>query len=578
LTRVLDARAACLVLLAGALVPCAKARGDDGGTGGAGIEWLLEGRSGVLELRLVHDEQRRADGGVLHVDPNRRIVLWEGIPGERGCRQKLEVPFSAVRAVRDEAQGEIRLEIKGQPRDRWLFVPLPHAAWVARLSSAVQNGIAQGVRDAMVGTDGAPLPVGGFAAFAGPQVRRDVVPLEVAADVRLGVDRMRQALGRAPVPSVELHEALHGPPVEVSIPELLAQPGPLEGRAVRVRGVVEQLPHGRGLVLGEEGGRVRIVPQPEIEAVVRSLLRDWLGQEVEVTGVLKRAMAAADDAPTHEVGFWEYLGPDSGEASADKARTVTIRDLVERPAEFGGQTVRVVGRFRGANLEHDLPPPRPRSAWVVKSARYAIWVTGHGPSGRGFALRNDLEADTHKWVEVVGRLEQKDGLTVLRASGVALGQPMAGLGLRRRLLTSKQPDVVFTLPLAGAEAVPPDARFLVQFSTYMDEESFEGRVRLRYGDAPAGDLPRFRWTYDDVRRTLVVEPGEPVRRWSCSCCPASPTPSTSLSARRPRPRMPPRASCAGRSRESRSKTRRSEPGGVSSRETAAQPIMGYRLL
>ncbi len=508
MTRVLAGCAALLFLAAGTLVPYAEARGDDEG---AGIEWLLEGRSGVLELRLVHDEQRRADGGVLRVDPNRRIVLWEGIPGERGCRQKLEVPFSRVRAVRDEAQGEIRLEIKGQPRDRWLFVPLPHAAWVARLSSAVQEGIAQGVRDMLTGTDGAPMPVGGFAAYAGPQVRRDVVPSEIAADVRLGVDRIRQALGRAPVPSVELYEALHGRPVEVSIPELLAQPGPLEGHAVRVRGLAEQLPHGRGLVLAEEGGRVRIVPQPEIEAVVQSLLRDWLGQEVEVTGVLKRAVAPAGDAPAHEVGFWEYLGPEVGDASADKARTVTIRDLVERPSEFAGQTVRVVGRFRGANLEHDLPPPRPRSAWVVKSARYAIWVTGHGPSGRGFALRNDLEADTHKWVEVVGRLEKKDGLSVLRASSVALSQPMAGLGLRRRLMTSKVPDVVFTLPLTGTEPVPPDARLLVQFSTYMDEESFEGRVRLRYADAPAADLPRFRWTYDDVRRTLVVEPGERLR-------------------------------------------------------------------
>jgi Big-like domain-containing protein len=506
-------RAACLILLAGTLVPWAEARGDDGGAG-AGIEWLLEARSGVLELRLVHDERRQADGGVLRVDPNRRIVLWEGIPGERGCRQKLEVPFSSVRAVRDEAQGEIRLEIKGQPRDRWLFVPLPHAAWVARLSSAVQNGIAGGVRDAMVGPDGAPMPVGGFAAFAGPQVRRDVVPSEIAADVRLGVDRIRQALGRTPVPSVELYEALHGRAMDVSIPELLAEPGPLEGHAVRLRGVAEQLPHGRGLVLAEEGAKVRVVPRPEIEAVVQSLVRDWLGQEVEVTGVLKRAAAPADGAPTHEVGFWEYLAPEAGEASADKARTVTIRDLVERPSEFEGQTVRVVGRFRGANLEHDLPPPRPRSAWVVKSARYAIWVTGHGPSGRGFSLRSDLEADTHKWVEVVGRLETKDGLTVLRASTVALSQPMAGVGLRRRLLTSKQPDVVFTLPLAGAEAVTPDVRFLVQFSTYMDEESFEGRVRLRYGDAPAGDLPRFRWTYDDVRRTLVVEPGERLRAGS----------------------------------------------------------------
>jgi hypothetical protein len=252
------------------------------------------------------------------------------------------------------------------------------------------------------------------------------------------------------------------------------------------------------------------VPQPEIEAVVQSLVRDWLGQEVEVAGVVKRAAAPSAEEPTHEVGFWEYLGPEAGDPSADKARTVTIRDLVERPTEFAGQTVRVVGRFRGANLEHDLPAPRPRSAWVLKSARYAIWVTGHGPTGRGFALRSDLEADTHKWLEVVGRLEQKSGLTVLRASSVGLSAPMAGLGLRRRLLTSKQPDVVFTLPLAGADPVPPDARFLVQFSTYMDDESFDGRVRLRYGDT-ASDLPRFHWIYDDVRRTLVVEPGERLR-------------------------------------------------------------------
>jgi hypothetical protein len=313
------------------------------------------------------------------------------------------------------------------------------------------------------------------------------------------------------VPSASFYEALHGRPVEVSIAELLGQPGPLEGRAVRVRGVAEQLPRGRGLALAEEGVRIRIVPQPEIAAVVQSLVRDWLGQEVEVTGALKRAEAPATDAPSHEVGFWEYLGPEASDPAADKARTVTIRDLVERPSEFAGQTVRVVGRFRGANLEHDLPPPRPRSAWVLKAARYAIWVTGHGPSGRGFALKTDLEADTHKWLEVVGRLEPKNGITVLRASSVALSAPMAGIGLRRRLVASKQPDVVFTLPLTGADAVPADARFLVQFSAYMDEETFEGRLRLRYADPPATDLPRFRWTYDDVRRTLVVEPGERLR-------------------------------------------------------------------
>jgi hypothetical protein len=498
------------LFVAATLAAGATARG---GEPSGAIEWLLESRPGVLEMRLVHDERPRVDGGVLRVDANQRVVSWEGIPGERGCRQKLEVPFSRVRAVRDEPQGEIRLEIKGQPRDRWLFVPLPHAAWVAQLSSAVQSGFGQGVRDVLVGPDGLSLPVGGFARFAGPQIRQGVVPGEVTADVRLAVDRIRQALGRRPVPSVQLYEALHGRPVELSIAELLANPGPLEGHAVRVRGVAEQLPRGRGLALADEGDKVRVVPQPELDAVVRSLVRDWIGHEVEVAGVLKRGTARVADAPSHEIGFWEYLLPEGAEAATERARLVRIQDLVERPAAFAGQIVRVVGRFRGGNLEHDLPPPRPRSAWVIKSGRYALWVTGHKPSGRGFALNPRLEADTHRWLEVVGRLEEKDGVRALRASSVALSTPASGLGLRWRLVTPKQPEVVFTLPLTGEEPVAPDACFLVQFSTYMDEESFEGRVRLRYGDVPgpSGDLRRARWTYDDVRRTLIVEPGEPLR-------------------------------------------------------------------
>ena len=510
-SNVLSVRRPGVFLVLATLAAGATASSDEA------IEWLLESRPGVLEMRLVHVERPRADGGVLRVDANQRVVMWEGIPGERGCRQKLEVPFSSVRAVRDEPQGAIRLEIKGQPRDRWLFVPLPQAAWVTQLASAVVSGLSRELRDSLAGPDELPLPVGGFALFAGPQVRVGVVPQEVTADVRLGVDRIRQTLGRTPVPSVQLYEALNGRPVAVSIADLLANPGPLEGRAVRVRGVAERLPHGRGLALADESGRVSVVPQPELDPVVQSLVRDWIGQEVEVAGVLKRGAAVAAGAPSHEIGFWEYLGPEGVEAATEKAateaRTVRVKDLVERPAEFAGQIVRVVGRFRGDNLEHDLPPPRPRSAWVIKSGRYAIWVTGQKPSGRGFALHPEREADTHKWLEVVGRLEEKDGVRALRASAVALSTPVAGLGLRWRLVTAKQPEVVFTLPLTGEEPVAPDASFLVQFSTYMDEESFEGRVRLRYGDVPgpSGDLRRIRWTYDDVRRTLIVEPGEPLR-------------------------------------------------------------------
>jgi hypothetical protein len=354
--------------------------------------------------------------------------------------------------------------------------------------------------------------VGGSAVFSGVQFRTGIVPGEVSRDVRLAAERIREVMGRTPAPSVELHEALSGRPMEISISELLENAGPLEGRAVRVRGVVEVMPDKQGLALAGEGGRLRVAPQPELADVVASLVRDWQGQEVEVAGVLRRRAAAAADAPSHEVVFWEYLGPETASATAE-VRTATIQDLVQRPAEFAGQTVRVVGRFRGHDIDRTLPPARPRGAWAIKAGRHAIWVTGHKPAGRGFTLHPELEADTHKWLEVVGRLEQQDGVCRLRASAVGLTAPASFVGFGKRLIGAQQPEVVFTLPLADADPVASDARFLVQFNAYMDEESFEGRVRLRYADVPgpSGELRRMRFTYDDVRRTLIVEPGEPLR-------------------------------------------------------------------
>jgi hypothetical protein len=275
---------------------------------------------------------------------------------------------------------------------------------------------------------------------------------------------------------------------------------------VRVRGTVEPLPRG-GLVLVEGDARLRAVPQPEIAAVVGAAMRDWRGQEVEVAGVVRRAAAGAE-GPGHEVAFWEYAPPDAEQPGVE-ARTVRTRDLVERPADFVGHTVRVVGKFRGHNLARDLPEGGPRGGWVVKSGRHALWVTGHGPSGRGFRLNPALESDTTRWVEVIGRVEDRGGLAVLRARSVALTAPAAFVWVGPRLRTDPRPEVVFTLPLPEEEVPQADARLLVQFSAYMDEESFDGRVRLRYADG--SELRRARWTYDDVRRVLVVDPGEALR-------------------------------------------------------------------
>ena len=473
------ARRTCLFLVAATLACRSTA---DAGDASEGNEWLSENRSGVLELLLVHREFRRADGGVLHVDPNRRVVTWEGIPGERGCRQKLEASFGSVRAVRDEPQGLIRLEIKGQPRDRWLFVPLPHAGWLAHAASALSEGMTREVTEAFVGPDGLPLPVGGSTAFSGAQFKAGIVPREVSGDVRLAVERIREALGRTPAPSVQLHEALIGRPTDVSIADLLADPGPFEGRAVRVRGVVEVLPGGRGWhsatrAAGSGWRRSRSSPTSWRPSARLERAGGRGGGRSQAERVV------STDGPSHEIVFWEYLGPETAAVLAE-ARTVTIQDLVERPAELAGQTVRVVGMFRGHDVDRSLPPPRPRGAWAIKSGRHAIWVTGHKPSGRGFTLHPELEADTHKWLEVVGRLGVQDGVGRLHASAVALSAPASFVGYGKRLVGAHQPEVVFTLPLADEDPVATDARFLVQFNAYMDEDSFRGRVRLRYGDVP----------------------------------------------------------------------------------------------
>jgi hypothetical protein len=497
-----------VVALAAMLVTAAPSRAAE--TAPA-VEWLIEQPTGVLQLRLVHDELRKIDAGVLSVDPNRRVVLWEGIPGAYGCRQKLEAPFESIRAVRDEPDGVIQLEIKGQPRDRWIFAPLPDAAWAAKRSRAVTSGFSQSLREVLVGPDGNPLPVGGSAQFAGPQFRPDLVPGEVTADVRLGVERIRQALGRQPAPSVQLYEALYGRPVEVSIADLLENPSSLEGRAVRVRGIAEALSDGGKLELADAGSTLRAVPQPELASLVRSLSRDWAGREIEVSGVLRRTTSSTTDAPGHEIDFWQYVAPES--EPLYEARAATIQDLLERSQEFAGQTVRVRGKFRGNNLQHDLPDPGPRAAWVIKAGRHAIWVIGRKPAGRGFALRPDLLQETTKWLEVVGRLEVVNGVTALRAWQVALSAPASTVALGPRLKTEKPPDVVFTLPLTDRDPVTPATLFLVQFNNYMDEESFEGRVRMRYAGAsgPDGELGRMRWSYDDTTRTLIVDPGGPLR-------------------------------------------------------------------
>jgi hypothetical protein len=316
-------------------------------------------------------------------------------------------------------------------------------------------------------------------------------------------------------------------PVDVSVDDLLQIEGvaSLASRAVRTKGTLEmsnRLQARRlGFALrGRFGGQVEIVPVGEVSYEFETDAKRWFGQEVQITGFVSESTDARGQFVL--VRFWKYLGPPERDVNAlQKANLVTLQSLVLRPGSHDGQTLRVVGKFRGRNLYGDLPlrSQRNSSDWVIKDDLFAVWVTGKKPKGLGFDLDPGLKRDTEKWVEVVGRPETSGTVTYFRALEVevtsaptptAQAQPPAPPPER----TKVPPMVVFSLPLDGDPEVPTDARFQIQFSKDMNDQSFGGRVVLRYvGRTMPGDqgLDGPKLSYDGGRRILIVEPGDVLR-------------------------------------------------------------------
>ena len=189
--------------------------------------------------------------------------------------------------------------------------------------------------------------------------------------------------------------------------------------------------------------------------------------------------------------------------------------------------MRVTGQFRGRNLYGDLPAPsfRHRLDWVLKDERTAVWVTGRAPSGRDFKLDPDAQDDSRTWLEVVGRAVLRDGQVVVRAEKIVLvPTPSAARVKTVRIAggSNVRPVVVFTLPLDG-DRIRSDARFVIQFNKYMDDDSFAGHIVLRYADSPPpGGFATMKLAYDDGKRALVIDPGvalEAGRRNECLLLP-----------------------------------------------------------
>jgi hypothetical protein len=116
-------------------------------------------------------------------------------------------------------------------------------------------------------------------------------------------------------------------------------------------------------------------------------------------------------------------------------------------------------------------------------------------------------------------VETKNGITYLRAAQIALASPPSATAKVDAPPPPPErpkvpPVVVFAMPLDGEDEVPTDSRFVVQFSKDMDENTFAGRIMLRYaGPVLPGDraFDGVVLTYDPGRRALTVDPRDVLR-------------------------------------------------------------------
>jgi hypothetical protein len=325
---------------------------------------------------------------------------------------------------------------------------------------------------------------------------------------------------------VSRYENLYGTPVDVSIDDIVSGSAAYTNRAVRTHGRLDLAPAAGMRVYKLRGmlSEITIVPVREMQGEWESEAMRMLGRDVEVTGVVFQAGtdSIGMGQPAYGLQFWAFTGPPEKEPSGEiKANQVPLEKLVLTPGKNDGQTVRVVGKFRGRNLYGDLPvrTQRNTSDWVIKDDLYAVWVTGRKPKGSGWELDSGLKRDTGKWIEVIGKPETVRGVTYLKAIRVSLTTPPVAAAEVKPPppppeKPRKPPVVVFALPLDGEAEVAQDSRFVVQFSKDMDESTFAGHVMLRYtGPVLPGDreFDGLRLSYDRGLRALTVDPGDVLR-------------------------------------------------------------------
>ncbi len=195
----------------------------------------------------------------------------------------------------------------------------------------------------------------------------------------------------------------------------------------------------------------------------------------------------------------------------------SVRSLAVEPWRYDGQTVTVVGNFRGRNLYGDLPgaPGKSRYDFVLRGTEGAVWVTDLQPRGQGFDLDINRRVDTDRWLEVTGTVVREKGLVSLKATRVTLSKPPQVAAVSDEPVVPPVPldpvDVVFNSPAEGETDVRAGAPIRIQFSRGLNEKTLAGQIRVSYVGVD-GTLD-FKTAYDGANRALVISFAKPLEAY-----------------------------------------------------------------
>ncbi len=237
-----------------------------------------------------------------------------------------------------------------------------------------------------------------------------------------------QHVGIASGGAVGTYEGRYGTPQWASLETIARGEAPLTG-ALRTSGIlqVERMdrfdhssPMTYALVSPDAMGKrakLFICPVPEIEDNFVGVAESLRFREVEIVGTPDPQGSDACRRGSAGFVFWSYGAVEPKPPVAARGGDVTpIGSILEDADRFRGRTVRVVGQFRGRNLFGDVPAAGvPAEGWLIKDGGALLWIVGHEPRGKGFALDPLSEADGKWWLQVAGTPETRNGVVVFRA-------------------------------------------------------------------------------------------------------------------------------------------------------------------